>query len=173
MPDSDDKHDKEDISFKVRDKRQFNPDGSLREETEEQKATEMRPDQSATDKTPASPAPAEKNVDQSAGSHLEPDRPSSPSSKEQHVHEGGEPLEFINFIYGLASNAFANLGMMPHPVSGEATVDLETAKHFINIIGLLEKKTKGNLSDQESKIVAEILRDLRMQYVSLLNAPKL
>ena len=91
-------------------------------------------------------------------------------------HEQSEPtqddIDYINFIYGLASNAFANLGVMPHPVTGEATIDLETAKHFIDIIGLLQKKTKGNLSDQEEKIVIELLRDLRMQYVSLVNAPQ-
>ena len=75
-------------------------------------------------------------------------------------------------MYGLASNAFANLGVMPNPMTGETTVDLETAKHFIDIIGLLEKKTKGNVSSQEEQIIIELLRDLRLQYVSLANAPQ-
>ncbi|HZS48144.1 MAG TPA: DUF1844 domain-containing protein [Blastocatellia bacterium] len=162
MPDKDD-----DVSFKVRDKRLFNPDGSLRESTEEEEVVEPKKESTA--------AASAQTATQSAGAHLEPERPSTTEStqptQQSHDHETA-PLEFINFIYGLASNAFANLGMMPHPVTGEATVDLETAKHFIDIIGLLEKKTQGNLSAQESKMIAEILRDLRMQYVSLINTQK-
>jgi hypothetical protein len=157
MPEKDD-----DASFKVRDKRLFNPDGTLRGESEEEEEAPAAA-RSATASQPSA---------HTAGAHLEPEIESTAGTPHQPHEHDTEPLEFINFMYGLASNAFANLGMMTHPVTGESTVDLETAKHFIDIIGLLEKKTEGNLSPQESKMVSEILRDLRMQYVSLINAPK-
>lgn len=71
----------------------------------------------------------------------------------------------------LASNAAASLGMMPHPVTGETGVDLATAKHWIDVLGMLEHKTKGNLDRQEDQALENLLADLRMQYVSFTNAP--
>src|SRR5262249_42418960 len=157
-------------SFKIRDRRPFNPDGSLRDVEEETTVEEPTP--AVFDAASASQAkPVTESPSRSTGAHLEPE-PTPQKSTKRDPEPTTEPLEFINFIYGLASNAFANLGVMPHPVTGEATVDLETAKHFIDIIDLLQRKTKGNLSDQESQMMAELLRDLRMQYVSLVNAPK-
>ena len=167
----------EDGKFKVRDKRLFNADGSLRDTTEDEptptEPVEKTPTQPAT--PVAAPVEQEKeesrSSSQSSGSHLEPEQRTPRSAKPQ-TEPTQDDIDFINFMYGLASNAFANLGVMPNPVTGEATVDLETAKHFIDIIGLLEKKTKGNLSAQEEQIVVELLRDLRMQYVSMANAPQ-
>jgi hypothetical protein len=71
----------------------------------------------------------------------------------------------------LASNAAASLGMMPHPVTGETGVDLTTAKHWIDVLGMLEQKTQGNLDQQEAQMVESLLADLRMQYVSFANSP--
>lgn len=71
----------------------------------------------------------------------------------------------------LASNAAASLGMMPLPVTGETGVDLKTAKHWIDVLGMLENKTRGNLDSQEAQVLEGLLSDLRMQYVSFSNAP--
>ena len=71
----------------------------------------------------------------------------------------------------LASNAAASLGMMPHPVTGETGVDLKTAKHWIDVLGMLETKTRGNLDSQEAQVLEGLLADLRMQYVSFSSAP--
>src|SRR5215475_4986021 len=100
MPEKDD-----DVSFKVRDKRLFNPDGTLREESEEQEEAPA---------AAARPAAASQPSGQTAGAHLEPEIESTGSTTHQQHEHDTEPLEFINFIYGLASNAFANLGMMTH-----------------------------------------------------------
>jgi hypothetical protein len=67
----------------------------------------------------------------------------------------------------IASNAASSLGMMEHPVTRKREVDLELAKHWIDVLGMLEEKTKGNLVPQEEKILEGLLADLRMQYVSL------
>ena len=71
----------------------------------------------------------------------------------------------------LASNAAASLGMMPHPVTGETGVDLKTAKHWIDVLGMLEQKTRGNLDPQEAQVLESLLADLRMQYVSFTSSP--
>jgi len=71
----------------------------------------------------------------------------------------------------LASNAAASLGMMPHPVTGETGVDLGSAKHWIDVLGMLERKTKGNLDQQEAQLLESLLADLRMQYVSFSGSP--
>src|SRR5205807_8228124 len=82
-----------------------------------------------------------------------------------------DPTSFLSLIMSLASNAAASLGMMPHPVTGESGVDLETAKHWIDVLGMLEKKTKGNLDQQEAQVLESLLADLRMQYVSFSSSP--
>nr|MBA3513300.1 DUF1844 domain-containing protein [Pyrinomonadaceae bacterium] len=75
-----------------------------------------------------------------------------------------------NFIMSIASNGASSLGMMEHPVTHKREVDLELAKHWIDILGMLDQKTKGNLAPQEEKILESLLADLRMQYVSLTNS---
>ncbi len=81
-----------------------------------------------------------------------------------------DPTSFINFLMSIASNAAAALGMMEHPVTGERRVDTELAKHWIDILGMLQQKTHGNLIPQEQQIFEGLLADLRMQYVSLSGA---
>ena len=78
---------------------------------------------------------------------------------------------FLSLVMSLASNAAASLGMMPHPVTGETEVDLKTAKHWIDVLGMLEQKTSGNLDQQEAQTVESLLADLRMQYVSFAQSP--
>jgi hypothetical protein len=55
-------------------------------------------------------------------------------------------------------------------VTGKREVDLELGKHWIDILGMLQQKTRGNLLPQEQQILEGLLADLRMQYVSLTNA---
>jgi len=51
-------------------------------------------------------------------------------------------------------------------------VDLELGKHWIHVLGMLQKKTAGNLTPQEKRMLEGLLSDLRMQYVSLMNSPQ-
>jgi hypothetical protein len=67
----------------------------------------------------------------------------------------------------IASNAASALGMMEHPVTHKRELDLELGKHWIDVLGMLQNKTAGNLSAAEAKILESWLADLRMQYVSL------
>jgi hypothetical protein len=81
-----------------------------------------------------------------------------------------DPASFINFLMSIASNAAASLGMMEHPATGQRGVDLPLGKHWIDVLGMLHQKTRGNLVPQEQQIFEGILSDLRLQYVSLTSA---
>jgi hypothetical protein len=61
--------------------------------------------------------------------------------------------------------------MMEHPVTHQREVDVELGKHWIDVLGMLQKKTQGNLTSKEQQMLEGLLSDLRMQYVSLVNAP--
>jgi hypothetical protein len=152
-------------TFKVTDRRLFNADGTPRD---------LPPDEKA--ESPFAAVAAEPTQPpQAATPPKEPVEPLSESSDDLEVEEALEddahdPTSFVSFIMSIASTAASALGMMEHPVTHQRDVDLELGKHWIDVIGMLEKKTQGNLSKQEKKLVEGLLSDLRMQYVSLANA---
>ncbi|WP_442507701.1 DUF1844 domain-containing protein [Novipirellula sp. SH528] len=76
------------------------------------------------------------------------------------------PASFEVLISMLFTQAMATLGQIPDPASGEAKVNKPFAKHYIDTIDMLSEKTKGNLSDDESKMLSEALHALRMMYVN-------
>ena len=75
------------------------------------------------------------------------------------------PVDFSTHVLSLASTALIALGKMPAPDGQSHPVDLETARHLIDVLGMLEEKTKGNLTGDEEGLVAQILFDLRMRDV--------
>jgi len=166
--------------IRVVDRRPFNPDGTPRElSAEDKQASEAAADssKSSSTSTAEAPAPSTPAAPEPSAQREPPTRPTS-SAEPMHgesPRSGRDPLDdptsFLSLIMSLASNAAASLGMMPHPVTGETGVDLQTAKHWIDVLGMLENKTRGNLDPQEAQVLEGLLSDLRMQYVSFSNAP--
>lgn len=76
------------------------------------------------------------------------------------------PASFLGFISGLATQTLMQLGEIENPFSGGKVVDLEAARYSIDLLGILEEKTKGNLSPDEERYLKAALYDLRMRYVS-------
>jgi hypothetical protein len=76
-------------------------------------------------------------------------------------------IDFSTFILSLSHSAVMHLGEAPHPETGQVEKDLPLARQTIDLIAMLEEKTKGNLSGEEERLVAQILFDLRMRYVEL------
>jgi Domain of unknown function (DUF1844) len=155
-------------TYKVTDRRLFNADGSPREVPAEERPL-------PTPEPPVIPVEAATPQPEVAAAAPETPPPNQPadSAADQLTDElpdADDPTSFANFIMSIASNAASTLGMMEHPVTGKREVDLELGKHWIDILGMLEKKTKGNLLPQEHQILESLLADLRMQYVSLSNA---
>jgi len=82
--------------------------------------------------------------------------------------EGAAPeVDFSGFLMSLASSALIQMGQIPEPHSNERMLDLAGAKQTVDIIGMLEEKTRGNLNEQEAKMMEDVLADLRMLYVRL------
>ena len=89
------------------------------------------------------------------------------AADEEELSALDDPAGFVNFVMSIASNAASSMGMMEHPVTHSREINLEVAKHWIDVLGMLEAKTRNNLLAQEEKILEGLLADLRMQYVSM------
>ena len=73
--------------------------------------------------------------------------------------------EFTTFILSLSHSALMHLGEAPNPDTGKVEEDLSLARQTIDLVGMLEEKTRGNLSGDEERLITQILFDLRMRYV--------
>ncbi|RMD83724.1 MAG: DUF1844 domain-containing protein [Candidatus Dadabacteria bacterium] len=149
-----------DLGFKVEDKRRFTPDGEPREGLGEE-AEEGRDDSSAPaeDQSPPQSEAAEASQE-------------SASARERAGTQRELPgeLTFSSFIVGLASQAFMFLGLAPDPQSGVIRQDLGQAKAMIDILAMLQRKTAGNLDEDEARMMEEMLYELRLQYVKAIKA---
>jgi hypothetical protein len=74
-------------------------------------------------------------------------------------------VDFHTFVLSLGSSALLHLGELEHPEAGGPHKDLALAKHTIDILSMLEQKTKGNLTPAEEKLISSLLYDLRLRYV--------
>jgi Domain of unknown function (DUF1844) len=158
----------EQTNFKVTDRRLFNPDGTPRDIAPEAEATPT-PTPPATATTTGSaaasePAPEKRDT---ASAQVPPQASQKAEINDDELAALDDPAGFVNFVMSIASNAASSMGMMEHPVTHQREVNLEIAKHWIDVLGMLETKTRNNLLPQEDKILEGLLADLRMQYVSL------
>lgn len=103
-----------------------------------------------------------------------------PSSDETHVDQPGEaaapdqpgpdmvpPATLEMLVTMLFTQAMAALGQLPGPDGKMGPVNKPFAKYFIDTVELLGEKTKGNLSEEEAKIISESLHAMRMAFVSV------
>src|SRR5213079_3478753 len=72
---------------------------------------------------------------------------------------------FIEFVMMQAQNAALFLGQIPNPQTGQGEVNLELAKMFIDQLGMIQEKTRGNLTNEESTVLRNTLSNLQMAYV--------
>ena len=82
-------------------------------------------------------------------------------------------LSFTAFVLSLASTAAIHFGDLPDPISGErAEPNLEGATQMIEILSLLEQKTRGNLTAEEREVLGQVLYELRMHFVEATGSGK-
>lgn len=98
----------------------------------------------------------------------EPTKQAEPSGAAEQLMQLPEP-SFSLLITTLATQVLAALGQTGGVEQGEIPVNLELAKHYIDTLDLLEKKTAGNLTDDESQLLTRFLYELRMLFVSVRN----
>ena len=77
------------------------------------------------------------------------------------------PASMPFLISMLSSQAMMAMGFLPDPSGQQAPVDLPMAKHFIDLLGVLEVKTKGNLDEEEEKMLTESLHQFRMAFLQM------
>lgn len=97
-----------------------------------------------------------------------PDASAKVQSEEQAHAAAEEPLPEINFsafVISLSTQALMHLGEIANPISGKVEIDVPVAKQMIDIIVMLQDKTRGNLNASEDRLLEDILFDLRMKYV--------
>jgi len=85
---------------------------------------------------------------------------------DQNPHHSDMPeVNFSTFILSIGSSALVQLGEVPDPESGQMMENLLAAKHSIDILSMLQEKTKSCLENDEQQLLDTLLYDLRMKYV--------
>jgi Domain of unknown function (DUF1844) len=154
----------EEVQYKVADRRKFNADGSLRDGVVIEPAAVE-----AKHQTIAEPEPPAAEIPQDAFDGDEPELDDFAEDDEE-IPGAKDPASFVNFLSTIATNAAAALGAVPHPATGQRSLDLETGKYWLDVIAMFREKTKGNLHPKEAKLLDGLLGDLRMQYVHMVKA---
>lgn len=172
-------------TFKVTDRRLFNADGTPREGArEEADSATSAADTSAAGQSQhaeaASHAPAEWAQETARGGGAEAEMAAPSSHAPAGATEAGatrspadddDPQDFLMVVEFIGSFAAEALGMSAHPVASPTPqTNLPLAKQCIDMLGTLQKKTRGNLNAEEKQFFDLILSQLRMQYVSLSSA---
>ncbi|MBI4237119.1 MAG: DUF1844 domain-containing protein [Deltaproteobacteria bacterium] len=140
-------HDEKDAGLKVVDRRAFDESGAPR--TVEETVAEAAPVPPPPPQTPAAETSAPK------------------------TETGGAPrgslqqLSFGHFCLSLAGSTQVALGLIPNPQTNLTTKDLGAARQTIDLLGMLQEKTKGNLTTEEAGLLEELLYTLRMQYIEV------
>lgn len=91
----------------------------------------------------------------------------SPPGGEQEAREAPPPITFTTFLISLSTSALVQLGEIPDPFTKKKGKDLAAAQQTIDLLGLLERKTQGNLDEDEKKTLEAVLYDLRMRYLKV------
>jgi hypothetical protein len=128
--------------FKVVDRRTFNSEGSRREEG----TSEVRK---------AEPPPAAKNAP----------RPQAVEPPEEELSE--EPSGFETLVSYLSTTTMFQLGLIPGPGGERIPSDMTNAQRTIDLLQVLQEKTQGNLTGNESRLLDDVLYELRMTFVEL------
>lgn len=131
----------EDKGFVVKDRRRFSSEGESQAGEEQQAETKAAPQE-------------------------EPK--AQPGPEESDMGEGKTPFPEVTlatFIFSLSSSALMHLGEIPEPETNRTIVDLPMAKQIIDTLGMLQEKTKGNLDQEEDRLLRSVLYDLRMRFV--------
>lgn len=92
-----------------------------------------------------------------------------PAAKEEpHTPAEGQDFElnFSTFVLSLTSSAFYHLGDIPDPMTGKKEENLPAVKQTIDILLMLQEKTKNNLDAEESKLMEQLIYELQIKYVA-------
>lgn len=108
-------------------------------------------------------------VDSEWKSRVESEKEALKHQEQQPTHPSGElpPASFPMLVSTLVTQALVALGQIPDPFSGKPELQLPVAGHFIDTLAILEQKTKGNLTPDESAMLTDVLHQLRMAFIAV------
>jgi hypothetical protein len=135
-------------------------EGEMAEENKGFKVRDRRFSSPESEQEPEKETPAE------TAQKPEPDHPAAEAGAG--AEDTGSPLpkiDFATFIFSLNSSALMHLGVIEEPGTGNKVKNLPLAKQTIDILGVMEEKTRGNLTEDEDNLLRNILHDLRIMYV--------
>jgi hypothetical protein len=131
--------------FVIKDRRRFDDSGEAKPETPREEAAAK----------PQEPKPEAKAAE------TRQDEKAQKASTVQPFPE----LNFSTFVFSLGTSAMYHFGDFPDPATQKTERNLEAAKQTIDILGILKEKTRGNLNDEEERLLESLLYELRMRYV--------
>ena len=76
-------------------------------------------------------------------------------------------IDFSTFVLSLSHSVLVHLGAAPDPSGAVSPPNLELARQTIDLLGLLEEKTRGNLTGEEERLLSNLVYDLRVRYVEV------
>jgi hypothetical protein len=90
-----------------------------------------------------------------------------PAAARQQPTHGREPIEITlsTFVMSLSTQALMCLGEIPNPSTDKVETDLDAVREFIDILSMLQEKTRGNVDAAEARLFEKVLYDLRMRFV--------
>jgi hypothetical protein len=133
----------EEPGFTVTDKRSFTVEGERRQEEDEK-----------------APQPADSPA------------ADAPDAAESIIGEGPQ-IDFPSYLLSYYTQGLVLLGEVPNPMTNKKEQDMEGARHTIDILSMLQDKTKGNLSKEEDQLLDSVLYELRMKFMAKMNRIKL
>ena len=95
------------------------------------------------------------------------DNSTEPCGCEDALHDELSTVDFSTFVLSLGTQTLCFLGLTEHPESGQKDVNLDMARHFIDIVAMLGDKTRGNLTADETRLIDTLLFDLRLKFVEV------
>lgn len=137
-------------AFRVTDRRHFTEEGESRK----------------PDPNPPQPEPAAPRSEAGPGAAAAPPRAEPPPGSEA-------PIDFPSYILGYYTQGLVLLGEVPNPYTNKTEEDLQAARHIVDLLGMLQDKTKGNLTADEAQLLESVLYELRMRFMSKTNRIKL
>ncbi len=145
-----------DKKVKVEDKRRFSPDGDdLKEKNPKEETKGSRPEEN------------QKNTEKTSGCEEKTEAGGKDyASSCEEEYKNLPPMSFTTLVFSLSTQAMMSLGEIPDPTTNEENKNLILAKQSIDLLGILEEKTEGNLADEEKKFLKTSLTDLRLRFVN-------
>lgn len=151
--------------LKVTDKRIFTPEGEIRDEFK----TEIKPADPAAAKPPEQPEakPPAKEAEKPKAQQPPRGEERRGEDRRRSIQDRATSPEtpFTNFIEPLIAQAYMSLGMLRNPYQPQAKIDIAAARQMIEIISLLQEKTKGNLTPEEEDFLSTHLGELKLAFV--------